>query len=59
MKSKEYTYQCDGCYMRPNGTSKKRWVVKSPQGREIAETIGEGSAKLIVKALNILTSQSS
>lgn len=47
-----YTYTYDGYYTAPSGRRKKRWVIKSPHGRTIAEPIGEGTAKLIVEALN-------
>ena len=47
-----YIYTYDGHYTSPNGRRKKRWIVKSPYGRTIAEPIGEGTAKLIVEALN-------
>ncbi len=54
-----YTYMYDGHYTSPNGRRKKLWIVKSPHGRTIAETIGEGTAKLIVEALNQYVKQCS
>ncbi|KKN05326.1 hypothetical protein LCGC14_1088470 [marine sediment metagenome] len=52
MKKKKYTYGYDGHYYKPNLICEKRWIVKSPFGRTIAETIGEGTAKKIADALN-------
>ncbi len=52
MKRKKYTYTIDGGYFRSSGIYANNWVVKSPHGRTIAETIGKGSAKKITEALN-------
>lgn len=47
-----YTYDYDGFYTSPSGKTKNRWIVRNPNGREIAECIGEGTANKIAKALN-------
>jgi hypothetical protein len=38
----------------PGGRAHHIWIIKNPQGREIAEAIGEGTAKKIVQALNAM-----
>ena len=54
-KKKKYTYVCAGFYTNSSyGIVRTKWSIKTPFGRRIAETYGEGSAKKIVKGLNLL-----